>query len=146
MYAETGTFRERIFKNFVCGNRLRGRKNGSISVSKFRKRRRHYFRQINNSWCVYSWSTSFEDCEKFWRVAAVWIVGHFYRLIYNRYRVRHGVAAYKSFDDYRPFDDRWLRIVTIRSLATLHVKSNAEKGNYQSDPDAVFVFVSLFFI
>ena len=70
----------------------------------------------------------------------------FNHLIYNRYRVRQGVAAYKSFDDYRPFDDRWLRIVTIRSLATLHVKSNAEKGNYQSDPDAVFVFVSLFFI
>ena len=77
IYAETGTFRERIFKNFVCGNRLRGRKNGSISVSKFRKRRRHYFRQINNSWCVYSQSTSFEDCEQFWRIAAVWIVGHF---------------------------------------------------------------------
>ena len=49
IFAETGTFRKRIFEDFVCGNRLRSRKNGSISVSKFRKRRHHYFRQINNS-------------------------------------------------------------------------------------------------
>ena len=60
-------------------------------------------------------------------------------MIYNRYRVRQGVAAYKSFEDYRSFDDRWLRIVTIRSLATLHVKSNAEKVNYQSDPGSLTV-------
>ena len=76
--------------------------------------------------------------------------------------MRHGLAAYKSFEDYRLFGDRLLRIVSIRSLVTLHVKSNAEKVNYQSDPgrqrnrekrpETIFymlvnaVFVSLFFI
>ena len=48
-------------------------------------------------------------------------------------------TATESFEDYRPFDDRWLRIVTIRSLVALHVKSNAEKVNYQSDPGSLTV-------
>ena len=47
--------------------------------------------------------------------------------------------AYKSFEDYCLFDDRWLRIVTIRSLVALRVKSNVEKVNYQSDPESLTV-------
>ena len=45
-----------------------------------------------------------------------------------------------------PLINHLLRIVTIRSLVTLYVKSNAEKVNYQSDPGSLTVFVSLFFI
>ena len=38
-----------------------------------------------------------------------------------------------------PLINHLLRIVTIRSLVTLYVKSNAEKVNYQSDPGILTV-------
>ena len=38
-----------------------------------------------------------------------------------------------------PLIDHLLRIVTIRSLVILYVKSNAEKVNYQSDPGSLTV-------
>ena len=38
-----------------------------------------------------------------------------------------------------PLINHLLRIVTIISLVTLYVKSNAEKVNYQSDPGSLTV-------
>ena len=60
-----------------------------------------------------------EDCEKLQLVATGWILRHFFNyLIYHStdYHSKAGLAAYKSFEDYRLFDDGYVESLLTAQL------------------------------